>query len=105
MKSKGDSAQGSLEYLILAAAILLVATVAVALLTQSGATKTSVEYSYCQTAAKQCAFSLFLDPLYDCKACEKQCSDVTGRELFPGAVGCCKTGNSAAIYEGATKLC
>lgn len=94
-----SKAQSSLEYLVLTAAILVLATVTVSLVTQSAGTKTTVEYTYCQAAAKQCAFSLQLDPSYECTACDKQCVDSIDRELFNGAINLCKAGNFSAIFE------
>ena len=95
-------AQGSLEYLIIIAAVLVVSGVAVMFMagvTSSG--KESVMYSSCQEAATQCRLLRVANPNNPCLICEEQCKDPTsGVELFEGAEACCKAGNSSGIYEG-----
>ncbi len=97
-------AQGSLEYLVIIAVVLLVAGVVVYLVTGSaGSSKTNILMSNCQAAAEQCHLLKAANPNTVCSSCETQCVDsASGEEIFPGAIACCKAGNSSGIYEGST---
>jgi len=94
--------QTGLEYLILIAAVLAIAGLVVFLVTGSTSTsKKSALYSSCQQAAAQCRLMKAANPNEECEFCVDQCSDpVSGEEIFPGAINCCKLGNSSMIYEG-----
>ncbi|MEM0372415.1 MAG: hypothetical protein QXO69_01035, partial [archaeon] len=101
MKKKIKS-QGSLEYLIIIAAVLIVAGVTVLIVTGvAGTGKQSVLYSSCQEAATQCRLLRAANPNNPCSLCDTQCVDpANNKEIFTGAINCCKAGNSSGIYEG-----
>lgn len=91
-------AQGSLEYLLLVGAVLIIAGVAIVILIQSVSTKNTVNYTQCQSAAKQCQFLLLIKSDYNCQTCDVECIDpATNAELFSGAVNYCKQGQPEMI--------
>jgi len=95
-------AQGSLEYLIIIAAVLIVAGVTVLFVSGSaGASKQSALYSACQESAITCRSKHVLNPKDPCNFCNTACTDPTSEEeIFPGAIECCKLGKHNEIYEG-----
>ena len=99
-------AQGSLEYLIIIAAVLVVAGVVAMLVTGSTISKkdTALVLS-CQAAAKQCALLKKADFSNECDFCVEQCLDQLGEQVVLDAINCCKIGNSDAIYEGSVEIC
>jgi len=94
-------AQGSLEYLILIAAVLIVAGVTVLFISSSASgSKSSAMYSSCQQAAINCGAKHVLNPNDPCGFCNAQCVDPTSEmEIFPGAIKCCQQANASEIYE------
>jgi len=96
--------QLSAEFLVLLAAVLLISVVVIKLVTApSEQNKESYVLSNCQAAAQQCEFIHRADASYSCGFCEEQCVySGSGEEVFPGAVNCCKAGDSSGIYEGST---
>ncbi len=96
--------QVSVELLIVLAFVLVISVVSVVLLRGSVSSKKEVTLIVnCQTAAKQCDFIHRVNKTYDCDFCEEQCVDsVSGEEIFPGAVNCCKLGNDSAVFIGSS---
>ena len=95
-------AQGTLEYLVIIAVVLLVAGVVVYLITGSASvSKKNVLINNCQAAAEKCNLHKAANPSDSCSFCDTQCVDSSsGKEVFNGAIDCCKQGNSSGIYEG-----
>ena len=96
--------QGALEYLIIIAAVLVVAGVVVFLVSGSmGGQKSSFLYNSCKQSASECRLTKIANPNDPCNPCIDACSDPTsGEEIFSGAIECCKAGTPQYIYEGAT---
>jgi len=97
-------AQGSLEYLIILAAVLAIAAVTVLFLT--GVTKgqsSTVSVATCKQASDICKLSQLSSPNDPCLACNAACvNQVTGKEIFNGATLCCTQGKDTLIYSGST---
>jgi uncharacterized protein (UPF0333 family) len=96
-------AQGSLEYLIIIAAILAIAAIVILFLTGAfGGSKTAADVSLCKEAAARCASEWATSVSPNCDYCDESCTDSAGNEIFPEAVNCCRDGKPQYIYEGAT---
>lgn len=97
----GKKGQGSLEYLIILAAVLAIAAVVVLFVTGafSGA-KTSV--IDCKTASSQCAVELAGNPAAPCGSCTTKCSAVNDTSMV--ATGGGYAGPAAACEAGRTDL-
>ena len=97
-------AQGSLEYLVIIAAVLLVSGVVVYFV--AGNTKANVSsanIAECRNAAEHCNSVHLVNAHDPCNFCESACT-VGGRDILnPNcsfAVSLCKQGNVSAIYLG-----
>ena len=87
-------AQGSLEYLIIIAAILAIAAIVILFLTGVfGAGKTGASISNCRNAASKCATERATSVEPTCDYCNEACS------AFPTKIPLCKEGNAEAIYQ------
>ena len=102
-RKKRNKAQGSLEYLVIIAAVLAISAVVVYFV--AGATKSQVSstnFAKCKQAASDCASSHLLSPNDPCISCETACT-VNGRDLIGitgvSAVNFCKKGEVEEIYE------
>ncbi|MFH0986869.1 MAG: hypothetical protein V1911_02345 [Candidatus Micrarchaeota archaeon] len=101
--SKKNSAQGSLEYLVILGAVITVsALVVVYLAGSSGESAKNVQIQECVSAAAKCEVNHFSNPADPCNFCAEDCADSTGAELLPGAIECCRAGEKENIYEGST---
>ncbi len=90
-----------MEYLIIIAAVLIVAAVTTMLVTGTvGEQREDVLIEQCRSAATQCELQRRGDPDADCDFCEEQCVDQEGEEIFEGAIDCCKLGMDEEIYIG-----
>ncbi len=96
------SAQSSLEYLVIIAAVLGLAAAVVMILSSSFSTgANSASYNACKEAAAQCAVSRHVSIKDPCQSCVQACSDQrTGQELFIGAINCCNSTAIEKIYSG-----
>jgi uncharacterized protein (UPF0333 family) len=64
-----NRAQGSLEYLIIVAAVLAIGAIVILFLTQSASSgSTSALVAECQSAASKCATTMMTSGLADCSA-------------------------------------
>ena len=94
-------AQGSLEYLIIIAAVLVVSSVVVLFATGAvGGQKSTASMYACKQAAVECKASHAVAPNDPCLSCTTNCKDSSGKELFDGAVYCCTSTKSDMIYAG-----
>jgi|GEM_PF-4674972 len=107
MFSKKSNAQGSLEYLIIIAAVLAISAVVVYFITGSlGVQKSKISIGQCKQAAADCKMNRLAsnDP---CVFCEDACIGLDGKDLMTGVTGCdsngacgfCKQGEPEKIYE------
>ncbi|GEM_PF-2474755 len=96
--------QGSLEYLIIIAAVLLVSGIVVLVVTGSfGVQQNNVVYNACKQAAKECSLALSVDQAAKCDFCDSSCTDpTTNKEAFTNAISWCKQGRQDCIYLGST---
>jgi len=105
-------AQGSLEYMVIIAAVLGIAAIVI-LYTSGviGTQTTSVSIGVCKQAAEKCKLSRMTAPADPCTSCISACASTTvtscsqsetAKGVSRGAIGCCKKGESDQIYEGAT---
>jgi len=95
-------AQGALEYLIIIAAVLGIAALVVFLsasLSSSGTSNAS--FNACREAASQCKATHYAVPMDPCEICKAGCNS-SGKEVFSGALVCCKAGRPEMIYAGST---
>lgn len=100
-------AQGSLEYLILIVAVLIVAALAVYLSSTSAGGQTDVAMvTSCKQAATTCKILLRTNANDPCNVCDVQCLDPrTGRDIFSNTDGCgaacsmCKEGDVAMMSQ------
>jgi hypothetical protein len=99
-------AQGSLEYLIIIAAVMAIASVVVLFLTNAfQSSASSADLSACRVASANCKNELFGGNMASCTYCEQACVNPSGKDLFDGTQGCgtacqqCKLGNP--ITQGA----
>jgi hypothetical protein len=94
-------AQASLEYLIIIAAVIGIAAVVV--YTLSGvmsSQSSSASIATCKQAAIDCKASRMLTPNDPCFSCDTACSNpATGKEIFAGALECCKSAMVEDLYE------
>ena len=95
-------AQGSLEYMVIIVAVLLVSGVVVYVVSGStGSSVNSVNFEQCKTAANQCRTNHLVNAHDPCNFCEKACT-VNGEDILNGtgfsAVQLCKEGNVSEIY-------
>jgi len=95
-------AQGSLEYLVIIAVVLLVAGIVVYVVSGSaGNSVSSINFEQCKTAANQCRTNHLVNAHDPCNFCEKACT-VNGKDILEGtgfsAVELCKQGNVSEIY-------
>src|SRR3990172_3306113 len=98
--SKG---QGSLEYLIIIAAVLALVSLVVLFLTGAfSQSATGAKFAECRNTALKCYNLHLATPTDPCTFCDTQCKDKAGVELFPGAAAYCKAGDYEQIYEGNT---
>jgi len=98
-----NKTQGSLEYLIIIAAVLAISAVVVYFMV--GATNNSISstnFAECKKAAGQCKSSHLLSPNDPCIDCETACT-VNGVDILNGtnasAVDLCKQGKPNEIYS------
>ena len=98
-----SSAQSALEYMVIIAAVLGISAVVVMILSSSfNAGANSAAYNACKEAAAQCKVSRYVAINDPCLSCIQACSDPkNGKELFTGAVTCCKQGKPDGIYASA----
>ncbi len=108
-EEKKAKAQGSLEYLVIIAAVLAISAVVVYFM--AGATKSQVSstnFAKCKKAASACANSHLLSPNDPCINCEKACV-INGIDILNGtgvsAVDLCKQGKSDEIYQRKLIVC
>ena len=97
-------AQGALEYLIIIAAVLGIATVTVLFLTGlfSGSVS-SAEFSKCRTSATKCNEDIALWSTPPCSYCDDACKlSSSGKEILFGAIAACKAGRMNSINKGLT---
>ena len=107
-----QKAQTGLEYLIILAAIIIIASVTVYLISEnSSGNKGSFLFKTCQQAASQCKIMKSLNGTAFCSLCNMQCVDpITGLDIMTGlqptdstgAVGACKAGLVEDIFEGSS---
>jgi hypothetical protein len=106
-------AQTGLEYLIILAAVIMVAGAAVYTISKNAdENRESLLIRTCQNAAAQCMLMKQINPVMTCAICDLQCVD-NGIDLITklapsddsGAVGCCKKGNITEIYAGSEADC
>lgn len=77
--------QGSLEYLIIIAAVLAISAVVVLFLTGAfGGTQSSAKLNECKSAAAQCLSSHLLSPNDPCVICDTACTDNAGNDILTG---------------------
>jgi uncharacterized protein (UPF0333 family) len=92
--------QGSLEYLIIIAAVLAIAAVVVMFLTGAfGGQKAAAGVAQCQAAASDCYKNLQLySATYDCTAtCDKACTDAASGTSLVADINACYTGNPTGV--------
>ena len=100
-----EKAQGSLEYLIIIAAVLAIGAVVVLFVTGSfGVSSTTADYSLCKEASSKCANERATAVNPECSYCTPACS-VNGVELFTDAIALCKEGLAELIYEDSKGFC
>ena len=88
--SKKNNAQGSLEYLIIIAAVLAIAALVILFVTGSfGASKSSADISKCKAAASKCGVEKATSQQAPCTYCESACPKPLWDE--------CKQGEAASI--------
>jgi len=88
-------AQGSLEYLIIVAAILAIAAIVTLFLTGAfGSGKTTGDVALCKSAASKCALERATSEEATCSFCNEACSSM------PIKINTCKEGNPDDIYAG-----
>lgn len=99
--------QGSLEYLILVAAILSISSVIVLFLTGSfGSGSASASVAACKQAAANCQTQKLVTPGATCNECATACLDSNGRDVMSDSQGCgpacgfCKVGLASRIESG-----
>jgi len=99
---KQNKGQGSLEYLIIIAAVLAIAAIVVLFLT--GAFKSSGgDVAACKAAAASCANDLATsNNQAPCAYCDTQCDATMGVTGYDDAIQACKAGDPEAIYNNAT---
>ena len=99
-------AQGSLEYLIIIAAVLAIGAISVLFIT--GAFKASsggADVSKCRVAASNCQRDSTLAMGSGCSYCGDSCKDSAGNDILDGSVGCglgcllCKKGMNVVSYS------
>ena len=97
-------AQGALEYLIIIAAVLGIATVAVLFLTGAfSSSASSAEFSKCRTSASNCNKDIALWSTPSCSYCDDACKfSSSGKEILFGAIAACKAGKMNSINKGLT---
>jgi len=96
-------AQGSLEYLIMIAVVIAIATVVTLVaVTYLGNQQGTYSFNNCKSAAAACKASLSANPLDKCTSCDASCKAGDGTEVSTGAVKCCRLGKVDNIYAGAT---
>jgi hypothetical protein len=99
-----ERAQGSLEYLVIIAAVLGISAVIILFMTGvfSGQSSTA-NFSLCKQAAVNCKASKMVSPSDPCNQCSTSCVDSAGKELIMGAISCCKAGLSEKIYSNSNE--
>ncbi len=104
---KETKAQGSLEYLIIVAAVLMISAIVVYFVVgSSGKSISSANFAECKKAAGQCKTNLIFSPDDPCIDCESACV-VNGKDIMTlaegcdvnGACGLCKQGEPESIYK------
>lgn len=100
--------QGSLEYLIIIAAVLSISAIIVLFLTGffQGQSEAAM-FAQCKQAATSCRSAKLLTPNDPCTICEDQCVDFHGNDLIAGIPTCvegsacwfCKQGRPGEIYD------
>lgn len=94
-------AQGSLEYLIIIAAVIAIAAIVILFL--SSALQTQADASTigkCKQAASSCKVELSTSAGSKCPFCYEQCVNKNQEELFPGAYNYCLLGQPENVYDG-----
>jgi len=95
-------AQGSLEYLVIIGAVLAISATIIMLATSAFVgQQSSVNINACREAAAQCKAVHYSIPKDPCSQCNTACN-ASGKEVFTGAVTCCKTGQSENIFIDST---
>ncbi|GEM_PF-2560597 len=98
--------QGSLEYLIIVAAVLAIGAVVVLFLTGAfGSTQNSAKFNECKNAAAQCKSSHLLSPADPCYICDTSCTDAASKDLITGAVIAPNTPRANLDHATAVYLC
>jgi uncharacterized protein (UPF0333 family) len=91
--------QGSLEYIIIIAAVLAVAGVVIMMSTgMLSNQKSSAALNACKQAAAQCKVLHYSAPNDPCNICKTSCND-SGQEIFTGAILACADGKTDEIYQ------
>lgn len=113
MKREAKKSQAGLEYLIILAAVIMIASAAVYTISKNASeNRESLLIKTCQNAAAQCNLMKMVSATMECSICDIQCIDY-GLDLITklapsdltGAVGCCKKGNLIEIYAGSQANC
>ena len=95
-------AQGSLEYLIIMAAVLAIAAVVVMFIaTMSEGETKSVSVASCKLEASKCKLTHYSAPDDPCLSCDVACDDPETGEIALHAVKCCKLGKQDMIGSNA----
>jgi hypothetical protein len=94
-------AQGALEYLAIMAVAIAVITIVSLMMINTGGTQTK-EYAFasCRQAATTCNITISMNPTDSCTVCDNACNYTNGTQIFPGAINCCKLGQTTEIYSG-----
>ncbi|MEM0372376.1 MAG: fibronectin type III domain-containing protein [archaeon] len=94
-------AQGSMEYLIIIAAVIAIAAIVVLFLSSALQTQSQAStIGKCKQAASQCKTELSTSTGAKCPYCYEQCVNKEKEEIFPGAYNFCLLGQPENIYEG-----
>ena len=88
--------------MIIIAAVLGIAAVVVMIATGAfGSSQSAALMNACKEAAVQCKALHYSVPMDPCQICQAGCNQ-SGKELFQGAVNCCKAGRQEMVYTGST---
>ncbi len=94
-----------MEYLIIIAAVLIVASVVTVLVTGAvGTQREDVLIEQCRSAAAQCSLRRAANPNDPCNFCIDACEPVEEEGLAENAIQCCQRGMEDQIYLGADGL-
>jgi len=98
-------AQGSLEYLVIIAAVLAIAGITAVFLSGVLSGQSSqVSVAACKQASETCKLSQMSSPNDPCISCNAACQNPsTKKEIFVGAVYCCNHTRSDIIYSNSSE--